>query len=266
MNNKLFKITKDTWLFFLDLIFPIECLNCGKEGEWLCKKCFKEIKLKPKQYCLHCKKENDLGEFCAPCGIIYDLNGVWIAAFYDDLLINRAIKSFKYNFLGGLAESLSRLMIKCLDRILEQRRVINLGLTSGIDWRVLNQAKKLPAAVLNFNDNLVVPVPLTKKRLNWRGFNQAELLARNIADEYNLKLDNKNLIRIKHKKPQAKLSEINRLENVKECFSWQGGYLNKKNIILVDDVVTTGATLNECAKILKANGAGEVFGLVLAKG
>lgn len=266
MNNKLFKITKDAWLFFLDLIFPIECLSCGQEGEWLCDKCYKEIKLKPTQYCLHCKKENDLGNFCAPCKIIYDLDGVWIAALYDEALISQAIKSLKYRFISGLSKKLSKLMIVCLDKILAERQVFRLSLAGGIDWRTLNQAKKLPLTILNFNENLIMPVPLSKKRLNWRGFNQAELLARIIAEKYKLKLDNINLIRIKHKKPQAKLNEIHRLENVKGCFSWQGVNLNKKNIILVDDVVTTGATLNECAKVLKANGAGEVWGLVLAKG
>ena len=119
---------------------------------------------------------------------------------------------------------------------------------------------------MNFNGNLVVPVPLSRKRRRWRGFNQAELLARAVAQNYGLTLDSNNLIRIKHKKPQAKLNEIHRLANVKECFAWRGGDLNKKNIILVDDVVTTGATLNECAKVLKAAGAGQVWGLVVAKG
>ncbi len=266
MNNKLFKITKDAWLFFLDLIFPIECLNCGEEGKWLCEKCFKEIKLKPKQYCLHCKKENDLGEFCAPCGIIYNLDGVWIAAVYDEILISKAIKNLKYYFISGLAEDLSKLLIVCLDKILAKRQILKQGLLEGINWKIFERAEKLPAAILNFNDNLIIPVPLSAKRSRWRGFNQAELLAQTLAKKYYLKIDNKNLIRIKHKKAQAKLNEIERLHNIKGCFSWIGGNLNKKNIILIDDVVTTGATLNECAKVLKANGAGEVWGLVVAKG
>jgi len=266
INLNIIKNANKIWLFFLDLIFPIECLGCGREGEWLCDQCYREIKLKPKQYCLHCKKENNLGEFCAPCSVIYNLDGVWIAALYDEILISQAIKSLKYHFISGLSETLSKLLIICINKILEQRQVLKSSLTDGVNWRTLNQAKKLPVAILNFNENLVIPVPLSKKRLRWRGFNQAELIAQKVAEKYNLKLDNKNLIRIKHKKPQAKLNEIHRLENIKGCFSWQGENLNKKNIILVDDVVTTGATLNECAKILKANGAGEVWGLVVAKG
>ncbi|MBU0721916.1 hypothetical protein KKA93_00450 [Patescibacteria group bacterium] len=254
------------WLFFLDLIFPIECLGCGREGYWLCGDCFKEVKLKPKQYCLHCKKENDFGQFCPPCQIVYSLNGVWIAALYDGLLINQVIKSLKYRFIGGLADDLSKLLILFVDRLLEQGKVLRSGLARGVDWRSFKRAKNLSLAILNFNDNLVVPVPLSNKRLRWRGFNQAELLAQKIAGKYELAQDNNNLIRTKHKKPQAKLDEAHRLENVKDCFFWQGSHLNKKNIILIDDVVTTGATLNECAKVLKAAGAGEVWGLVAAKG
>lgn len=245
------KITRKSWLFFLDLIFPIECLGCSRDGFWLCEDCFKEIRLKPRQYCLNCKKENEWGEFCQPCGVNYNLDGVWIAALYDELLVSRAIKNLKYYFVSDLAGDLSRLIILFIDELLKQSRVLKYS---------------LPPSILNFSDNLIVPVPLAKKRWRWRGFNQAELLARKVALKYNLELDSRSLIRTKHKKPQAKLSEIRRLENVKECFSWQDGDLNKRNIILLDDVVTTGATLNECAKVLKAAGAGEVWGLVVAKG
>ncbi|MDP2708488.1 MAG: double zinc ribbon domain-containing protein [bacterium] len=252
--------------FFLDLIFPIECLGCGRDGEWLCPECVRAVKLKSGQYCLHCKQENDYGGFCAACGIIYSLNGVWIAALYDDLLISRAIKSLKYYFISGAAAGLSRIMILFIDNLLGQAKIIKYGLADGLERRRFEQAKNLPAAILNFNENLIMPVPLSKKRRRWRGFNQAELLAGALAKNYGLALDCKNLIRIKHKKPQAKLNEIQRLANIKDCFAWQGGNLNNKNIVLVDDVVTTGATLNECAKVLKAAGAGEVWALVAAKG
>ena len=266
MLKKIKQNTSKIWLFFLDLIFPIECLGCARVGYWLCGDCFKEVKFKPKQYCLHCKKENDFGQFCPPCRIIYSLNGVWIAALYDELLISRAIKSLKYHFISGIADNLGKLLILFVDKMLAQAKIVRPGLAQGLERRVFEQAKNMPLGILNFNDNLVISVPLSKKRLRWRGFNQAELIARIVAQNYGLALDAVNLIRIKHKKPQAKLDEIHRLENIKDCFGWQGGNLNKKNIILIDDVVTTGATLNECAKVLKANGAGEVWGLVVAKG
>ncbi|MFH1254928.1 MAG: ComF family protein [bacterium] len=260
------KITGKIWLFFLDLIFPIECLGCGKEGKWICGACFGEINIKSKQYCLHCKKENDFGRFCSDCGVLYSLDGVWIAALYDELIISRAIKSLKYHFVKGLSDDLSKMLALFISDLLDKGRVFKPSLSGGADWKNFQRAQNLPMAVLNFKDNLIVPVPLSKKRLRWRGFNQAELLAKKIAEYYGLATDSENLVRVKHGKPQAKLDEIHRMENIKQCFSWRGANLNKKNIILVDDVVTTGATLNECAKVLKAGGAGEIWGLVAAKG
>jgi ComF family protein len=289
-KNRLVKIkhvVSNVRLFFLDLIFPIECLGCGRppaplgfgearESGWLCEECFKKIKFKPKQYCLHCKKENDWGEFCAPparlndrsggCQVLYGLNGVWIAALYDEDLISRAIKKLKYYFVKGLASDLAKLLIIFTDKLLEKGRILKPSLENGLSWRNLDQAKKLPAAILNFKGDLVMPVPLSRKRLRWRGFNQAEILAKIFSENYGLEINTRDLIRVKHKKAQAKLNEIHRQENIKNCFTWRGGNLKKRNIILIDDVVTTGATLNECAKVLKANGAGQVFGLVVAKG
>jgi len=111
-----------------------------------------------------------------------------------------------------------------------------------------------------------MPVPLSKKRLKWRGFNQAEIIANILADNFKLEIDAKNLKRIKNTKPQAKLNERERRNNLADCFSWLGDKLNGRNIILVDDVATTGSTLNECAKVLKQAGASEVWGLVVANG
>jgi len=254
------------WAFFLDLIFPIECLSCGRESSWLCRECFKKINLKTKQYCLACKRENEFGRFCLTCQAIYSLDGVWIAALYEDKLIGQAIKHLKYHFISSLADTLGKILIMSVNNLIRQTRILSGNLKDGLSWHDLNLAKGAPLAILNFSANLVIPVPLSRKRGHWRGFNQAELLARKVAEKYGLALDSNNLLRIKHKIAQAKLNEIHRLENIKNCFVWRGGNLNKKNIILVDDVVTTGATLNECAKILKANGAGEIFGLVVAKG
>jgi ComF family protein len=260
------KITSQAWLFFLDLIFPIECLGCGREGGWLCSACFKKVNLKSKQYCLGCKRENQFGEFCPNCQNHYHLNGVWIASLYEDRLISQAIKSLKYHFVSSLAEDLGKLLILFVNNLINQNRVLRPGLDKGVDWREFDRAKNAPSAILDFKADLIIPVPLAKKRLRWRGFNQAEVLGKIFAREYDLEINTGGLIRVKHKKPQAKLDEISRQLNIKDCFAWRGGSLSKRNIILIDDVVTTGATLNECAKVLKVNGAGEVWGLVVAKG
>ncbi len=251
---------------FLDLIFPVECLGCNKEGMWFCHDCFKKIQLKDSQYCLHCKKENNFGEFCEDCKEDYFLDGVWIAGDYEDKLIAELIKSLKYRFMRELSGTLGRFLSLFLRDLINKNRLVNRDLENGKIWRRLEKIKGSPEVFLNLKESLIIPVPLHKKRKRWRGFNQAEIIARELKNYFDIDMSTEKLIRIKHKKAQAKLGEEERKNNIKNCFGWQGDRLNKRNIILVDDVVTTGSTLNECAKVLKENGAGEVWGLVVAKG
>jgi len=112
----------------------------------------------------------------------------------------------------------------------------------------------------------LVPVPLHIRRERWRGFNQSQLIAEKLSDKFGIEIDCHGLKRVKHGKAQAKLSKSERWENIKGSFFWEKESLSGRNIILIDDVVTTGATLNEAAKVLKENGAGEVWGLVVARG
>lgn len=252
--------------FALDLIFPIECLDCGQEKAWLCEKCFRKLRFKPTQYCLHCKKENDLGQFCPDCRPQYALDGVWIAGIYEEQIIAKLIKGLKYHFAQGIAKDLGKFLCLFLKDLINKGRLGRADLNSGVDWRRFEQARNIPVILFNFSQNLIMPVPLANKRKRWRGFNQAEAIAKEVADYFKLDFNFDKLIRVKYKKSQAKLSEIDRKNNIVGCFSWQGNELAGRNVIIVDDVATTGSTLNECAKVLKRNGAGEVWGLVVAKG
>lgn len=247
--DKIKKITQAYWVFFIDLLFPIECLGCGKEGEWLCLQCYNRIALNKRQYCLKCKKENIYGKYCRECGKDHHLDGALIASSYDDQTLKLMVKSLKYNLVKDIARELGRLLVLFINS-----KIKELG--SGEGGHSLFK---------DLTQVIVIPVPLHKKRLNWRGFNQAELIAEEISKHFNLPIQ-KDLIRIKENKIQAKLKEKERYENVKGCFSWAGGNLKGKKIILIDDVLTTGATLNECARILKSAGADEVWGIVVAKG
>ncbi|MEO0086863.1 MAG: ComF family protein [candidate division WOR-3 bacterium] len=112
----------------------------------------------------------------------------------------------------------------------------------------------------------LVPVPLHKAKLRERGYNQSEILAKEIGKITNKEVLN-CLIRKKNTKSQTKLKEERRIENVKNAFAFNNNYnIENKRIILIDDVITTGATLNSCAKVLLENKAKEVFGLVIAIG
>lgn len=106
-------------------------------------------------------------------------------------------------------------------------------------------------------------VPLTKKKKRKRGYNQAELLAKEIAKKYDLQCVN-TLIKTKETKNQQGSSEAERKKNLKNAFNIADVDVKGKNILLVDDVKTTGATLNECSKVLKKNGAERVYAVTIA--
>jgi len=217
--------------FILNLLFPLECLGCRREGDWLCANCFRRLKFS--------------GQDKSRYLIAPNLEKIFIAGDYDDPLLSEAIKKFKYGLGADLGPVLSRFLI--------------------LFWGgqlFLPENRALKNAVL-------IPIPLSKKRLLWRGFNQSEILTRELAAAFAYPI-NLDLQRNKYTQPQAELNGRARLDNIKDSFSWAGTpeteNLAGKTIILIDDVVTTGATLNEAAAVLKKSGAKKVYGLILAKG
>jgi ComF family protein len=113
---------------------------------------------------------------------------------------------------------------------------------------------------------LITPVPLHPRRLRARGFNQSLLLAKRVARETGAELDFLSLRRTRFTKPQTELSSEERKKNVRKAFGvLKPDVVKRRTIVLVDDVATTGSTLNECAKALKKAGADRVLCLVLAR-
>lgn len=112
----------------------------------------------------------------------------------------------------------------------------------------------------------IIPVPLHSRRLKYRGFNQALLLASCVSAMHNVPLLYDELLRVKETRPQVELKGDERISNVKDAFGIKNKFLLKeKKIVLVDDVFTSGATMNECARVLKDAGAVEVVTLTLAR-
>lgn len=249
MNSK--SIIKKTSDFILDLLFPKYCLGCNKEGEWICDKCQKKIILIKQKTCPNCQRITKFGQFCQRCRDKFDLTGAIVAAYYENGPLKEAMHTFKYEGVFDLANDLGKLF----------HNKLNL-----LPPPCLAESRR---ARWNKVGIVIIPVPLHKKRQAMRGFNQAELLARQIAQKNKLVLVKNQLIRHKYqKKSQAELSGKARRESLKNCFSWVGHphELKGKTVLLVDDVYTTGSTLNECAKVLRNQaGADEIWGLVLAK-
>ncbi|HYU64767.1 MAG TPA: phosphoribosyltransferase family protein [Candidatus Paceibacterota bacterium] len=164
---------------------------------------------------------------------------------YDHPLISKLITYYKYKFIEDIADPLVRLTKKYLKQLSKHK---NFSL---------------------FESNpLIISVPLSQRRLNWRGFNQSELIAKSIADFFQLRFNPGILHRTKSVTSQVMIADRDkRLQNVKGVFACSNSSLiQNQTIIIIDDICTTGATLNECARILKANGAKNVIGLVIARG
>ena len=231
------------WL--VDLLFPIKCLGCGRFGDYVCRKCFGTTSIKKGFECIGCKRNTPFGQTCYLCAKINKVDQLLIVADYKNPLVEKIIKFFKYKFISDLGWPLSNLIKKYLK------------------WLTLDKRFNVFEA-----NPLLVSVPLHNKRLNWRGFNQSELLAKEIADTFQMEMASNIIDRTTNSVPQADIKEKEeRLKNLSGIFR----ILSKEKVVgrevlLIDDVCTTGATLNECAKVLKANGVSKVVALVIARG
>ena len=149
-------------------------------------------------------------------------------------MIRQAIIQLKYHHFKALAPSLAQLLVDYL------------------------KSKPLSADV-------IVPVPLHRRRLKRRGYNQSDLLARELGKGMNIPVVDDCLRRLRDTPSQTKSAAERRHANMQEAFACESGRLWQKHVILVDDVSTTGATLNSCAIALKESGVASVWGLTLAR-
>ena len=250
--------------FLLDLIFPRFCLGCQKELDlkrvsFICENCLNNIPLNSVE-CHMCGLRTVDGT-CRPCRNKTFLKGLFAAGKYENPILREAINKFKYNSIESLKKPLAELVIKYLEK------------------------EKLASI---FADSVLVPIPLTWRRKINRGFNQSELLAKELSPILNCHFMNL-LKRQKFNAPQAKIQDWKeRKENISGAFALSSEFfklspsyplftrcrtsditsdiISKLRIILVDDVATSGATLEEAARVLKEAGIKEVYGLVIAKG
>ena len=120
-------------------------------------------------------------------------------------------------------------------------------------------------AVEGLASRWVVAVPLHPDRMRQRGFNQAELLAAELRKRMTLSAPAGELVRTRPTPPQVGRDRLRRFANVKDAFAWRGASLQGESLLLIDDVATTGATLDACASALRGAGAGPVTGVSIAR-
>lgn len=216
--------------------FPTRCPSCDLAmafGERFCGECEKMIYPLKGDLCIRCLRQKELC-VCDDAPPSYD----------------RLIAPFEYS--GAV-----------------RRGLISLKKHKDIDLAAFFGDKIAREALIKYRNipfDAVVAVPMHDKRLKMRGYNQSELIAARVAKMLDLPLDDKLLKQTKISETQHKLSFFMRLENVKGIYSADfGGKVPYKNVLLIDDIITSGATMNECAKTLKSAGVWHVYGAGAAK-
>lgn len=229
-----------------NIIFPHICLSCKKnlhdEKQIICADCNDKLPVNRLPFCKKCgvglTKDEVKKNFCREC-----LKNLKHLHFFSSKSV------FLYK------EPISDLI--CLFKYKEKIRLSNFFGQKMIEF-IKNYA------LLN-NIDIIVPIPLHKRRLREREFNQAEILAQIISKEYNLELKSKALTRVHMKNVQSKLDRSERFKNIQGAFKIEQDIFENKNILLIDDVFTTGATLSEAALVLKKARAKQVNAFTLAR-
>lgn len=232
--------------FVADFLFPKSCTGCGREGDFLCDDCLFAIPAKREHNCPFCRNKTPLGATCLSCARHHALDLLFAAtSFRGNKTIESAIHVMKYEFVDALGSPLGRLLTDAVSR------------------------SELPLP------DMIIPVPLHPWRLRFRGFNQSSLIAHplseRLAPDLRIPVREDILFRTRFTLPQARSHDAKeRKENLRGAFSLTKdrsarSALRGTTIWLIDDVATTGATLEECAKSLKKVGVKKVFGIVVAR-
>jgi len=229
-----------------ELLYPRRCVVCGDDLELgqrgpLCDEHRRRVVLVEDPFCERCGQKMFTAAaselLCAECRQSKrHFDRAFSATVYNDVM-QPLVHLYKYGMRQYLARVLARWMIDFMHRHID--------------------AASLDA---------IVPVPLHWRRFRYRGFNQAIALARPIRREFGLPIITHVLRRTRHTVPQVNLGLKERLTNIKGAFGVrQAGRIEGKHLLLVDDVYTTGATINECARVLKRAGAASVTAFTLTR-
>lgn len=232
----------------LDIIYPIRCPICTEivvpKGDRICPSCKEKLPYIKEPRCMKCSKpiEQEDEEYCSDChrrNYHYEKGyALWV---YNDVM-KQSIANFKYHSKKEYAK-----------------------------FYVEEILKGYGDRIKSFNPDVIVPVPIHKSKLLERGYNQADILARGIAKGLGYPVLSELLIRNKKTIPQKKLSDKERLLNLQEAFQYNPqaerfSYKGITKVLLVDDIYTTGSTIEACTNVLKDHGVQEINYMVLCIG
>ena len=222
-------------LAFLDALFPPRCVACGEQGSFLCPACREAMPRALPPRCPLCWQPERRGEMCGRCAQGRPAFEAARSLCVYQGPVREAVHALKYNHLSALARPMGEIMAAYVE------------------------AEALPV-------DMVVPVPLFGRRRRLRGYNQSALLAREVARLCGLPLAERGLARRRDTPPQARSVDAEaRRRNVAGAFAAAPRRVEGRRVLLIDDVMTTGATLDACAQALRQAGAASVWALTFAR-
>jgi len=231
------------WLdnFWKQMLFPRRCPVCDEivipYGKKICADCVPKLKLLMAPYCMKCgKKLNDEGELCGDC------------------------KSRTHEFTRG------RALYEYESTALSIYRLKYGERREYADFFGEEMAFYLGRFVKSVKPDALIPIPLHRRRMNARGYNQAALLARSMGEHLGIPVEEKLLKRIRNTTPLKLLNPKERQNNLKRAFIISKNDVKLKTVIVVDDIYTTGSTIDEAARTLRAGGIEKVYFVTLASG
>lgn len=236
-NKKLKKIAG----VLSDILYPLHCPVCdgivAPPGERICADCLGGLKLLTPPWCMKCGRKVEEGEeYCADCRArehVYDRG----RALYEYDSAAQSIYRFKYGGRREYAGFYGEQVAECLGGFLR-----------------------------DVKPDALIPIPLHRRRRAHRGYNQAELLARALGEEVNVPVYPRLLTRVRDTVPQKQLNPAERQNNLKKAFHISGNDVKSKVTVVIDDIYTTGTTMDEAARALREAGADRVYFIALACG
>lgn len=228
------------WKTILDMIYPKTCCFCGKVSrQALCETCARQVEYVQEPRCKTCGKPIRYAEeeYCYDCQKqtpVYEQGrSVWI----HKAPVNWSIYQFKY----------------------KNRRIYG-------EFYANEMARLYGTLVRAWGVEVIVPVPLHRKKKRLRGYNQAEIIARHLGTKLAIPVASDIVVRTRYTEPQKKLNDKERKKNLQHAFQVTEKLKNYKNILLIDDIYTTGSTMNEIARELKQAGVRKVWFFTISIG
>lgn len=236
-------MANSVYFSLLDWIYPPKCISCGmifapvhgEPTQWICENCEPLLEPIPDPVCPICGYPTTEGFDCPSCKnkkMHYDIHR---AAFVYDGVLRDLLHDIKFRSKRRTAQGLGAVLAETI-----------------INW--------------NINGDLIIPIPLHPSKKRSRGFNQASVLALPFSKSLKIPMADNMIKRVKRTAPQSNLTPIAREQNLQNAFSLNTRKYNPRNkqIILIDDIYTSGATMNACTKILKDHGADKIICISLS--